>query len=130
MSNSNGITSQAFHITIDDAIAILQAVDPSFMHFQAQEFDRIFDLLRKKGYRQFILDLTPCEYISSEGLTCVALCWKWCHDEGNGQMAAIVPQNPENEVRNLFEIIGLSRMIGSALQPTLSQAIRYLREFA
>ena len=130
MSNSNGTASPAFQITFDGAIAILQAVDSSFMHFQAREFDRVFDLLRKKQYRQFILDLTPCEYISSEGLTCVASCWKWCHDEGNGQMAAIVPQNPENEVRNLFEIIGLSRMIGSALQPALSQALRYLKEFA
>jgi hypothetical protein len=45
-------------------------------------------------------------------------------------MTAIIPQTPGNEVKNLFDIIGLSRMIGSALQPTLSQALRYLKEFA
>jgi hypothetical protein len=45
-------------------------------------------------------------------------------------MVAIVPLDPANEVRNLFEIIGLSRMIGSALQPTLPQALNYLKEFA
>jgi hypothetical protein len=45
-------------------------------------------------------------------------------------MAAVVPLDPENEVRNLFEIIGLARMIGNALQPTLADAIKYLKEFA
>jgi hypothetical protein len=86
-------------------------------------------VLREKGLKRFVVDLSTCTYISSEGLTCTAACWKWCHDEGNGHMAAIIPQSPGNEVRNLFDIIGLSRMIGSALQPSLNQALKYLREF-
>ena len=130
MSNSGAIESCSFRVTIEKDIAVLQSLDASFMHFQAQEFNRIFDLLRRQGYCRYIIDLSTCEYISSEGLTCTASCWKWCHDDGNGHMVAIVPQKPESEVRNLFEIIGLSRMIGSALQPSLTQAIRYLRDFA
>jgi len=130
MSNSDAIISSAFQVTTENNIAILQSLEASFMHPQAQEFYRIFDLLRKQGICRFVIDLSTCEYISSEGLTCTASCWKWCHDEGNGHMIAIVPQNPENEVRNLFDIIGLSRMIGSALQPSLAQALNYLREFA
>jgi len=130
MSSNGRFVSSAFRVTIDKDIAILQSVDASVMHFQAQEFNRIFDLLREQGFRRFIIDLSTCEYISSEGLTCTASCWKWCHDEGNGHMVAIVPQNPDNEVRNLFDIIGLSRMIGSALQPALTQALKYLREFS
>jgi hypothetical protein len=130
MSSNGRFVSSAFRVTIDKDIAILQSVDASVMHFQAQEFNRIFDLLREQGFRRFVIDLSTCEYISSEGLTCTASCWKWCHDEGNGHMVAIVPQNPDNEVRNLFDIIGLSRMIGSALQPALTQAVKYLREFS
>jgi hypothetical protein len=45
-------------------------------------------------------------------------------------MAAIISQKPDNEVMNLFEIIGLSRMIGNALQPTLTDALKYMKEFA
>jgi hypothetical protein len=130
MSNNDGIVSSAFGIMIDKDIVIVKATDKSILHSQAQEFNRIFELLKRNGYIRFILDLSICDYISSEGLTCAASCWKWCHDDGNGHMVIIVPQKPENEVRNLFDIIGLSRMVGSALQPKLSNAIRYLREFS
>ena len=130
MSNSEGMASTAFRVTIDGDIAIIKLIEVSFAHFQAQEFDRLTDVLRDKELRRFVVDLSTCEYIASEGLTCTAAFWKWCHDEGNGAMTAIIPQTPGNEVKNLFDIIGLSRMIGSALQPTLSQALRYLKEFA
>jgi hypothetical protein len=130
MSIKEGIVSQEFQIRYKDDVAILKPIEKTFTHLQAGEFNRIFDRLRKNEFRRFILDYSTCEYISSEGLTCTATCWKWCHEEGNGQMVAIVPLDPANEVRNLFEIIGLSRMIGSALQPTLPQALNYLKEFA
>jgi hypothetical protein len=130
MSNNEGLRSPSFRVTFDEDIAIISPVDKAFMRFQAKEFDRIFELLRKDATRRFILDFSSCDYISSEGLASTASCWKWCHDDGHGQMAAIVPQGPDNEVRNLFEIIGLSRMIGSALQPTLASALKYLKEIA
>jgi hypothetical protein len=124
------IVSQGFQVRYKGDVAILKPVEKAFTHLQAGEFNRIFDRLRGNDVRRFILDYSICEYISSEGLTCTASCWKWCHEEGNGHMVAIVPLDPGNEVRNLFEIIGLSRMIGSALQATLPQALKYLKEFA
>jgi anti-anti-sigma regulatory factor len=130
MSNKDEIFSQDFQIRYRADVAIIKPVQNAFTHLQAAEFNRIFDLLRENNYRRFILDYSTCEYISSEGLTCTASCWKWCHEENNGHMVAIVPLDPSNEVRNLFEIIGLSRMIGSALQPTLPQALKYLKEYA
>ena len=130
MSNDAGIVSPAFRVTFDEDIAIIRANDRAFMRHQAKEFDRILDLLRKGTTRRFIADFSACDYISSEGLASAASCWKWCYDDGNGHMAAVVPLDPENEVRNLFEIIGLARMIGNALQPTLADAIKYLKEFA
>jgi hypothetical protein len=130
MSNKKDIISQDFQIRFKADVVIVKPVQKAFTHLQAGEFHRIFDLLRGNNFRRFILDYSTCEYISSEGLTCTASCWKWCHEEGNGHMVAIVPLDPANEVRNLFEIIGLSRMIGSALQPTLPQALKYLKEYA
>ena len=130
MSNDAGVVSPAFRVTFDEDIAIICPVERAFMRFQAKEFDRILDLLRKGATRRFIMDLSSCDYISSEGLASTASCWKWCYDDGHGHMAAVVSERPDNEVRNLFEIIGLSRMIGNALQPTLADAIKYLKEFA
>ena len=130
MSNKKEIASQDFQIRYKAKVVIVKPVQKAFTHLQAGEFNRIFDLLREKNYRRFILDFSTCEYISSEGLTCTASCWKWCHEEGNGFMVAIVPLDPANEVRNIFEIIGLSRMIGSALQPTLPHALKYLKEYS
>jgi hypothetical protein len=130
MSSKKEIVSLEFNVVYKNDVVILKPVAKAFSHFQAKEFDRIIEDLKESGIRRFILDYSSCEYISSEGLTCTAACWKWCHEEKNGHMVAIVPQDPKNEVRNLFEIIGLSRMIGSALQPTLPQALKYLREFA
>jgi|WetSurMetagenome_2_1015567.scaffolds.fasta_scaffold244984_2 anti-anti-sigma regulatory factor len=130
MSNNEEIVSLEFQIKFKGDAVIVKPVEKTFTHQQAAEFNRIFDLLREQGHTRFILDYSTCEYISSEGLTCTASCWKWCHEEKKGNMVAIVPLDPRNEVRNLFEIIGLSRMIGSALQPTLPQALKYLREFA
>jgi hypothetical protein len=130
MSSKREIVSQAFKILYKNDVAILKPVEKAFTLSQALEFDRIFDCLRKNDFRRFVLDYSTCEYISSEGLTCTASCWKWCHEEKNGHMVAIVPQDPKNEVRNLFEIIGLSRMIGSAVQSTLPQALKYLKEFS
>ncbi len=130
MLNSNEIVSHEFKILMKGDVAIFKPVEKAISHIQAREFDRLFNLLRENGHRRFILDFSSCEYISSEGLTCTTLCWKWCHELGNGHMVAIVPKDPKNEVRNLFDIIGLSRMIGSAVQPTLPQALKYLKEFA
>ena len=130
MSNKKEMISEDFQIRIKGDVAIVKPVQKAFTHLQAGEFNRIFDLLRENDFKRFILDYSTCEYISSEGLTCTASCWKWCHEEGNGHMVAIVPLDPANEVRNLFEIIGLSRMIGSALQPTLPQALKYLKDYA
>lgn len=130
MSNDAEIGSSAFQITFDEDIAIIHAVDRAFMRFQAKEFERILELLRKGSTRRFIVDFSSCDYISSEGLASTMSCWKWCHDDGHGHMAAVVSLHPDNEVRNLFEIIGLSRMIGSALQPTIADALKYLKEFA
>jgi hypothetical protein len=130
MSNNAEIISQEFQVRYKGDVAILKPVEKSFTHLQSNEFYRVFDQLRENGFSRFILDYSTCDYISSEGLTCTASCWKWCHEEKNGYMVAIVPLDPRNEVRNLFEIIGLSRMIGSALQPTLPQALKYLKEFA
>jgi anti-anti-sigma factor len=130
MSSNNDSGKKAFETKTENDTVIIQAINPSIQHTEAREFENLFETLTKKGCTRFILDLSLCEYISSEGLSCTASSWKWCFDEGNGNMVIIVPKDPENEVRHLFEIIGLSRMVGSAMQPDIAHAMRYLKEFS
>jgi anti-anti-sigma factor len=101
-----------------------------FQKSEAQELARLLEELKKSKKARIVVDLSSCQYISSEGLGTVARCWKWCHDEDNGRMAVVIPSDPSNEVRNLFEIIGLARVIGSAVRPSVDDAVTYLQNFA
>ena len=97
---------------------------------EAQEFDALLGKLRENSCTQFVIDLGGCKYISSEGLGSIATCWEWCHDEEEGRMSVVLPHDAPEEVRNLFEITGIARAIGSALQPTVDDAKNYLRTFS
>jgi anti-anti-sigma regulatory factor len=128
MSNDRRLSSPLFIVCVtDNGVAVLQAKDKAFLNSQAQEFSRLFEKLKSLSVDKFILDFSNCDYLSSEGLSIAAQCWKWCHETGNGVMAAVVPDDPANEVRRLFNDIGLSRMIGASLQPTLAEAEKFLR---
>jgi hypothetical protein len=125
---SNGkLSSPLFNVRVDGGIAVLQAKDKAFLSSQAKEFNRLFEELKSLSIVKYILDFSNCDYVSSEGLNFTAQCWKWCHENGNGSMAAVVPDDPANGVRILFDNIGLSYMIGSSLQPTVADAEKYLR---
>jgi anti-anti-sigma regulatory factor len=127
MSNDKSVFSSLFTIRFDKDIAIFSPLDKSFINSQAGEFNRVFDELRQQDFTKFILDFSNCDHISSEGLNITAQCWKVCHDQGYNLMV-VVPEGPKNEVREMFDLIGLSRMIGGSLKPTMLDAILALRE--
>jgi anti-anti-sigma regulatory factor len=130
MSASGSLASGMIHVTIVESIPVLRPVDPDFLSEQAKEFSRLVDLLRKKSLNDLVLDLSSCRNISSEGLGIISACWQWCQEKGKGYMGVVLPRSKENEVVNLFDITGLSRSIGSALQRSVRDAIRYLRAFS
>jgi anti-anti-sigma factor len=123
------IMSTVFEISMEDSITVLRPLTNSFLKLQADEFKRIVETLTQKKHTRIVLDLTGCEYISSDGLGAVAHCWRWCHAEGHGNMAVALSHAKENEVINLFDITGLTTTIGSALQANAHDAINYLLEF-
>jgi anti-anti-sigma regulatory factor len=108
-------------------IAILRPCDRAFLHAHATEYNRILDKLRDNGAPHFVLDLSGCDYISSEGISNVTRSWKWCYEENNGTMAVVVPQDTPGEIRNLFDLIGVSRVLGTALQSSVEEGILHLQ---
>ncbi|MFP4520601.1 MAG: STAS domain-containing protein [Fibrobacterota bacterium] len=88
--------------------AALKITDSVFIHRQASEFKKAFSEFRAQGISNFAVDLTECSYISSEGLAAVAEMWNWCHEKENGRFALALSTEPGNEIRYLFDIIGLS----------------------
>lgn len=87
------------HIKIDDTV---------FIHSQVMEFNTIITELKAQSISRFIVDLLRCDYISSDGLGAIAELWRWCNDGGNGTFAILFSEDPNNEIRYLFDIIGLS----------------------
>jgi hypothetical protein len=127
MSSNGKLSSPLFNVRVDNGIAVLQAKDNAFLRSQAKEFSRLFEELKSLSIVKYILDFSNNDYVSSEGLNFTAQCWKWCHEKGHGSMAVVIPDDPANDVRRLFDNIGLSYMIGSSLQPTVADALKYLR---
>jgi hypothetical protein len=120
----------AFSLVLDVDIVIISIRNNSFARPESLEFHSMLDTLRASGYSKYVLDLTNCRFVSSEALGAIAGCWKWCYDDSNGFMSVVLPAGEGCEVRNLFEITGLGRAIGSAVQSSRSDAINYIREFA
>ena len=97
------------NITKNEKNFALIAIDDSvFIHAQVQEFNKVISELKAESKKNFIIDMTNCDYISSEGLGAIAEIWRWCHDNGNGKIALIFSKDPNNEIKYLFDIIGLS----------------------
>ncbi|MBD3392736.1 MAG: hypothetical protein GF418_11600 [Chitinivibrionales bacterium] len=130
MPPEGSLASGVINVTIVESIPVLRPVAPDFVHEQAREFGRIVSELRRKKLFTLVLDLSGCEYISSEGLGIISACWQWCQEKHKGCMGIVLPKSGSNEVVSLFDITGLSRSIGGALQRSVKGAITYLTSFA
>jgi hypothetical protein len=129
MYNDLILHSPLISVDFDHEIVIMRPSVASLLKTETTELQALFDLAIVR-YTSFVFDLSHCDYICSEALGFIAHCWKWCSDKRHGKMAVILPQDEQNEVAKLFEIIGLSRILGSAINPTLPQSLRFIREFA
>lgn len=125
---NGGLASGIFSICIVEEIPVLKPLASRFYCEQADEFNRLVTLLRKKKLFNIIIDLSGCEGISSEGLGIISACRQWCQEKKKG-IGVVLPRAVENEVVNLFDITGLSRTIGSALQRSVKDAVTYIKNF-
>jgi anti-anti-sigma factor len=129
MSNNPDLSTPQLRVTVENDIALLSPNESLFLGHQAKEMSTIIHKLFDQNITRYVFDLADCTYISSEGLGVFAAWWRFCHEQNKGAMVVVLPDSPNNEVANLFDIIGLSRMIGSAIQPTVKDALNYLKEF-
>ncbi|MBD3418622.1 MAG: hypothetical protein GF398_00745 [Chitinivibrionales bacterium] len=125
MSGSLDSAGSAITIAVKNGIAVLSFPDKVFQKRQAEAFKAYLAEARQHNFR-LILDLSDCAYISSDGLGATARCWKLCNEDNLGRMAIVFSDATDDEVRHLFEIIGLTRVVGAAIYPSVDEAISHL----
>jgi len=101
---------------------LISVADMVFIRHQAKPFVQKTKALIKKGVNRFVVDLSNCEYISSEGLGAIAELWHSCVEKDKGSVAVVCKDDGQNEVRYLFDIIGLSRLMTGQLFSNLREA--------
>jgi anti-anti-sigma factor len=129
MSARDTLASTVVNVTVISDIAVLRALGRSFLNDEAQEFKRMLSVLHTRAIYDLVVDLSACDYISSEGLGAIAEAWEWCQEHNNSRMCVALNRADETEAVNLFEITGLSRSIGASLQPSVSDGVRFIKEF-
>lgn len=98
----------------------------AFLRKVGKEFVEKTDGLLEAGRPRLLVDFRDCEYISSEGLGCVAELWRKCHDEGRGTMVVLFQSRSDNELYYLFDIIGLTRLMEGHVFTEDAKARRFL----
>ena len=90
---------------------VFHIADGVFIRETVRELMSKVKVIREKGKTRFIIDFTQCEYISSEGLGAVSGIWKDSVSQPDGKLIIVFNPDPENEVRYLFDTIGLSEIM-------------------
>ena len=71
------------------------------------------------GFTRLILDISSCDYISSEGLGAIVSLWK---THQNTFVIVISPED-DSSIADLFEMTGLSRVLKGAVYVSLEEAL-------
>jgi hypothetical protein len=83
----------------------------TFLRDESQQFQLMVKNAYSKGYTKFLINFGDCQYISSEGLGCVAEFWRECRENEKCLMVSTFNKKPESQLLNFFEIIGLARIM-------------------
>ena len=100
-----------------------------FLRDEAREFKKVIDAQFEKNVRKFMVNFKSCQYISSEGLGCVADFWRRCTEDEGILMVALFDNEPVNELLNFFEIIGLARVMEDHIFMDVKPAEEFLAKF-
>ncbi len=97
-----------------------------FLRDEAKIFQEAVEEGFKKDSEKFLINFQTCQYISSEGLGCVADFWRRCQENPQYIMAALFENESANELLSFFEIIGLARVMESHIFTDKAKAEAFL----
>ena len=83
----------------------------AFLRDEAKEFQTLTGEAVLQGLTKFLINFNDCQYISSEGLGCIAEFWRKCSENEEHEMVSLFNKKSVNELLNFFEIIGLARVM-------------------
>lgn len=108
--------------------SLIKIHDRVFIRHQAKTFNVLVKEAMASGKSRFLVDMTSCEYISSEGLAAVAGLWHLCAEKSGAIVAIVCADDGANEVRYLLDIIGLARLMEGHLFSHVYDAEKFLAE--
>ena len=94
----------------DDFLEVI-VYSQAFLRDEAKEFQTLTREAIGKGLTKFLINFNDCQYISSEGLGCIAEFWRKCSENEDHTMVSLFNKKSVNELLNFFEIIGLARVM-------------------
>jgi anti-anti-sigma regulatory factor len=109
-----------------ESFTYIRIADGVFIHEGVRQFMEKIKDLKAAGKIRFLVDFSKCDYISSEGMGAMSALWKYCTGHQNGKMAILFSNDPDNEVRYLFDVIGLSKIMGNGVFTDLAAAEKAL----
>lgn len=102
--------------------------DKVFLRNEAQDFHKLTSSFFKGVAGKILVNFNNCQYISSEGLGCIAEFWRKCNDDKAFKMVALFCQQPVNELLSFFEVIGLARVMQGHIFTDYNNAKSFLLE--
>lgn len=100
----------------------------AFLRDAAREFQNLTGKAISENVKRFLINYKSCQYISSEGLGCVAEFWRQCSEKEDFRMVSLFSAQPMNELLNFFEIIGLARVMEDHIFTGYDEAVNALKD--
>lgn len=107
-----------------EGYTILRIKDGVFIRDTVREMSEELKILKGEDKSRFLVDFSECDYISSEGMGAMSDLWKYCSSKPDGKMAVLFSEDEDNDVRYLFDTIGLSTIMKDCIFTNQEEAAK------
>ncbi|MFP4418027.1 MAG: STAS domain-containing protein [Fibrobacterota bacterium] len=114
------------HCSAIDNIIVIRPLRAIFAGEQVREFFLFFQSYKNQPDHRLILDISQCDYASSEALGAITSCWQW-HQKDNRRFALVVPSTSDNYIAELLSISNLDHTMGETIQKSMQAALAHMR---
>ncbi|MFC1584871.1 hypothetical protein ACFL5V_04935 [Fibrobacterota bacterium] len=123
---NNGLPEKKIESLNQDGFLEIKISSKAFLRDEAKEFQLIVNEAMQRDVSRFLINFNDCQYVSSEGLGCIAEFWRKCSEKENITMVSVFSDKPVNELLDFFKIIGLARVMKEHIFTDYNKAREFL----